>query len=55
VLQLIAEGRPNAEIASQLYLSVRTAEAHVSALLTKLDARNRSELVRHADPRAWTS
>jgi len=55
VLQLIAEGRPNAEIASQLYLSVRTVEAHVSALLTKLGARNRSELVRHADPRTSTS
>ena len=55
VLQLIAEGRPNAEIASRLYLSVRTVEAHVSALLTKLGARNRSELVRYADPRTSTS
>ena len=44
VLELIGKGLPNAEIAQRLYISVRTVEAHVSSLLTKLDARNRSEL-----------
>jgi DNA-binding NarL/FixJ family response regulator len=37
VLQLIAEGRSNAGIGRQLFLSRKTVEAHVSAVLTKLD------------------
>jgi DNA-binding CsgD family transcriptional regulator/tetratricopeptide (TPR) repeat protein len=44
VLQLIGKGLPNADIADQLFVSVRTVEAHVSSLLTKLHARNRGEL-----------
>ncbi len=48
VLRLIGEGLPNAEIAQRLYISVRTVEAHVSSLLTKLDARNRGELTLRA-------
>jgi DNA-binding CsgD family transcriptional regulator/predicted negative regulator of RcsB-dependent stress response len=44
VLRLLGEGLPNAEIAERLFLSVRTVEAHVSSLLTKLDARNRAQL-----------
>jgi DNA-binding NarL/FixJ family response regulator len=39
---------PNAEIAQRLFVSVRTVEAHVSSLLAKLDARNRSQLVARA-------
>jgi DNA-binding CsgD family transcriptional regulator len=45
VLRLIAQGLPNAEIAQQLYVSIRTVEAHVSSLLSKLGARNRGELM----------
>ena len=45
VLELIAEGRRNAEIAQQLYLSRRTVDHHVSALLRKLDAGSRVEAV----------
>ena len=48
VLRLIGTGLPNAEIAQHLYISVRTVEAHVSSLLTKLDARNRGELTRRS-------
>jgi DNA-binding NarL/FixJ family response regulator len=37
VLKLMAEGRTNAAIANQLYLSAKTVETHVNAIFTKLD------------------
>jgi two-component system response regulator NreC len=48
VLRLIALGHTNAEIASQLYLSVRTVESHRANILRKLDLTTRAELVRYA-------
>jgi two-component system response regulator NreC len=48
VLRLIALGHTNAEIAQQLYLSVRTVETHRSHMLEKLRLSTRSELVRYA-------
>jgi len=45
VLGLLGEGLANAEIASRLFVSVRTVETHVSSLLTKLDARGRGQLI----------
>ncbi|HWC86671.1 MAG TPA: response regulator transcription factor [Solirubrobacteraceae bacterium] len=48
VLRLIALGHTNAEIASQLYLSVRTVETHRSHIQQKLRLGSRSELVRYA-------
>lgn len=48
VLQLVAEGLSNSEIADRLFVSPRTVENHVSALLTKLDSSTRSEAVRRA-------
>ncbi|XLZ69421.1 AAA family ATPase [Massilia sp. SR12] len=46
VLDLLLAGRSNAEIARQLVRSPRTVEHHVSALLDKLGASNRCELMR---------
>jgi two-component system response regulator NreC len=48
VLRLIALGHTNAEIAEQLYISVRTVETHRSHIQQKLRLGSRSELVRYA-------
>jgi DNA-binding NarL/FixJ family response regulator len=45
VLQAVARGLSNAEIADELFMSHATAKTHVSRLLTKLDARDRAQLV----------
>ena len=43
VLRLLAEGLRNAEIAERLFLSPRTVDHHVAAILRKLDAHTRGE------------
>jgi DNA-binding NarL/FixJ family response regulator len=45
VLLLVAHGLSNAELAEQLHVSVPTAKTHVSRILTKLGARDRTQLV----------
>jgi DNA-binding NarL/FixJ family response regulator len=45
VLRLVAEGLTNEEIAARLYLSPLTAKTHVSRILTKLNCRDRVQLV----------
>lgn len=48
VLQLIAKGHTNAEIADIMNVSIKTVERHRTNLMTKLDARNIVELIRVA-------
>ena len=43
VLELVAEGLTNAEIAERLFVSPKTVDHHVSALLTKLEVATRQE------------
>jgi non-specific serine/threonine protein kinase len=44
VAELVARGLTNREIAGELYLSVRTVEAHVDHILSKLGFRTRTQL-----------
>ena len=48
VLELIATGATNGEIAAQLFLSPHTVKEHTSALYRKLGVRNRAEAVQRA-------
>lgn len=48
VLQLVAEGRTSAEIASRLFISPRTAEGHRANLMKKLGLQNNADLIRFA-------
>jgi DNA-binding NarL/FixJ family response regulator len=45
VLELVARGLSNSEIAQRLYVSPATAKTHVARLLMKLDARDRAQLI----------
>ncbi|MDF2380207.1 response regulator transcription factor [Nostoc ellipsosporum NOK] len=49
VLQLIAQGNTNSEIASQLFISVATVNTHRKSLLEKFDARNTAILIGRAN------
>ncbi|MDR2378893.1 MAG: response regulator transcription factor [Bifidobacteriaceae bacterium] len=48
VMRLIARGYTYREVASALFISIKTVETHVSAVLRKLQLSNRSELTRWA-------
>ena len=48
VLQLIAEGYSNQAIARELFISVKTVEAHKAHIMSKLRANNRTDLIRYA-------
>jgi len=53
VLQLVAEGLKNKEIAGQLHLSARTVSFHLDNAYSKLDVKTRTEAVMIALQRGW--
>lgn len=48
IVQLLAEGKSNKEVASSLNISIKTAETHRTNIMNKLDLRSITELVRYA-------
>lgn len=48
VLQLMAKGYRNVDIAKNLFLSVSTIKSHVSSLLAKMDVQNRVQAIKKA-------
>ena len=49
VLALLPSGRRNIDIATQLHISPRTVDRHISSILVKLGVRSRHEAARLAD------
>lgn len=48
ILNLVADGHKNSEIAERLHISIRTVESHRYNLMQKLDIKNTAEMVRFA-------
>jgi DNA-binding NarL/FixJ family response regulator len=48
VLSLIAQGRSNREIATELFVSEATVKTHINHLFSKIDARDRAQAVHYA-------
>jgi len=48
ILQLVAEGRSNREIAEMLFISVKTVLRHRSDIMNKLRLHNRTDLIKYA-------
>ena len=55
VVQLVAEGRSTKQIVSQLYVSVKTVEAHRSAIMEKLNIHSIAGLTKYAVRQGLTS
>jgi DNA-binding NarL/FixJ family response regulator len=55
VVDLLVQGLSNAQIGTELFLSPRTVETHVSHVLTKLDLRSRTDVAREASLRVKAS
>lgn len=48
ILQLVAEGKNNQEIADTLIISIKTVQTHRAHMMEKLNAHDRTDLVKHA-------
>jgi len=48
VLQLIAEGKSNQDIADHLIVSIKTVQTHRAHIMEKLGMHDRTELVKYA-------
>ena len=48
ILEHVAMGKPNNEVANDLFISVKTVETHKTNILSKLGLRNTAELVKYA-------
>ena len=53
VLKEVAKGASNQEIADRLFHSTGTIRNYMSAILTKLDAENRTEAAKNAQEKGW--
>ncbi|MBB6633746.1 response regulator [Cohnella thailandensis] len=53
VLLLIAEGKSNKEIGDELHISIKTVKTHVSNLLMKCSAEDRTQLAIYAHRKGW--
>jgi DNA-binding NarL/FixJ family response regulator len=51
VMRLIARGHTYREVGGELFISIKTVESHVSAVLRKLQLSSRAELTRWAAER----
>lgn len=48
VLKLISQGKSNREVADELFISVRTVDAHRNHIMKKIDAKSTADLVKYA-------
>ncbi len=55
VLKLAAKGMSNSGIASELFISIRTVQGHLSSIFNKLGVGSRTEAVFQAVKRGWLS
>lgn len=55
VLQLLAEGLSNREIAEQLSISIKTVETHRGNMMNKLGVSSKTELVKYALRKGWAT
>jgi two-component system response regulator NreC len=55
VLQLLAEGLSNREIAEELNISVKTVESHRSNMMNKLELNSKTELIKYALRKGWAT